>query len=104
MYKLGARYKNYFTKKAFVFTLIIGVVFLLFSLVVNFYAGTYATESAGNSVQDILPREDYAPIRQDAVLMKKGAENPAATALLDYLKTATALAIIEKFGYDLPKK
>jgi len=52
----------------------------------------------------IIPREDYSPIRQDAVLMKKGAENPAATALLDYLKSAPALAIIEKFGYDLPKK
>jgi molybdate transport system substrate-binding protein len=36
--------------------------------------------------------------------MKKGAENPTATALLDYLKSAPALAIIEKFGYDLPKK
>jgi molybdate transport system substrate-binding protein len=52
----------------------------------------------------IIPRDHYAPIRQDAVLMKKGAENPAATALLDYLKSAPALAIIEKFGYDLPKK
>jgi molybdate transport system substrate-binding protein len=52
----------------------------------------------------IIPREDYSPIRQDAVLMKKGTENPAATALLDYLKSAPALAIIEKFGYDLPKK
>ncbi len=52
----------------------------------------------------VIPREYYSPIRQDAVLMKKGAENPAATALLDYLKTAPALAIIEKYGYDLPKK
>jgi len=52
----------------------------------------------------IIPRDHYAPIRQAAVLMKKGAENPAATALLDYLKTAPALAIIEKYGYDLPKK
>jgi molybdate transport system substrate-binding protein len=52
----------------------------------------------------MIPRDDYAPIRQDAVLMKKGAENPAAPALLDYLKSGPALAIIEKFGYDLPKK
>jgi molybdate transport system substrate-binding protein len=52
----------------------------------------------------IIPRDYYAPIRQDAVLMKKGAENPAAPALLDYLKSAPALAIIEKYGYDLPKK
>jgi molybdate transport system substrate-binding protein len=52
----------------------------------------------------IIPSSDYAPIRQGAVLMKKGAENPAAPALLDYLKSAPALAIIEKYGYDLPKK
>jgi molybdate transport system substrate-binding protein len=51
----------------------------------------------------IIPSNDYAPIRQGAVLMKKGAENPAAPALLDYLKSAPALAIIKKYGYDLPK-
>jgi molybdate transport system substrate-binding protein len=51
----------------------------------------------------IIPGDYYAPIRQGAVLMKKGAENPAAPALLDYLKSAPALAIIEKYGYDLPK-
>jgi molybdate transport system substrate-binding protein len=50
----------------------------------------------------IIPGNYYAPIRQGAVLMKKGAENPAASALLDYLKSAPALAIIEKYGYDLP--
>jgi molybdate transport system substrate-binding protein len=52
----------------------------------------------------IIPGDYYAPIRQGAVLLKKGAENPAAPALLDYLKSAPALAIIEKYGYDLPKK
>ena len=51
----------------------------------------------------IIPDDYYAPIRQGAVLLKKGAENPAAPALLDYLKSAPALAIIEKYGYDLPK-
>ena len=51
----------------------------------------------------IIPGDDYAPIRQGAVLMKKGAENPAASALMDYLKSAPALAIIKKYGYDLPE-
>ena len=51
----------------------------------------------------IIPANYYAPIRQSAVLMKKGAENPAAPALMSYLKSAPALAIIEKYGYDLPK-
>ncbi len=51
----------------------------------------------------IIPGTDYAPIRQGAVLLKKGAENPAALALLSYLKSAPALAIIKKYGYDLAK-
>jgi molybdate transport system substrate-binding protein len=50
----------------------------------------------------IVPQSLYAPIKQDAVLLTLGAENPAAKALLDYLKSAPALAIIKKYGYDLP--
>lgn len=51
----------------------------------------------------IIPGTLHAPIKQDAVLLTLGAENPAAIALLNYLKSAPALAIIEKYGYDLPK-
>lgn len=50
----------------------------------------------------IVPPNLYAPIKQDAVLLTLGAENPAAKALLDYLKSAPALAIIQKYGYGLP--
>jgi molybdate transport system substrate-binding protein len=51
----------------------------------------------------IIPGNYYTPIRQGAILMRQGAENPAAPALLNYLKSAPALAIIQKYGYDLPK-
>jgi len=51
----------------------------------------------------IVPADKYAPIRQDAVLLKTGADNPAAHALLDFLESDKALAIIEKYGYVLPK-
>lgn len=49
-----------------------------------------------------LPDNLYQPIRQDAVLLKTGAENPAATALLEFLKSEQAQEIIKKYGYSLP--
>lgn len=51
----------------------------------------------------IIPDNLYTPIRQTAVLMKKGAKNPGAAALIDYLKSKPALAIIKTYGYDLAK-
>jgi molybdate transport system substrate-binding protein len=47
----------------------------------------------------IIPADRHTPIKQSAVLMINGAENPAAVALLSYLKSAPALAIIKKYGY-----
>jgi molybdate transport system substrate-binding protein len=49
----------------------------------------------------IIPNDRYKPIRQDAVLLKNGAENPAAQALLKFLKSPEALEIIKKYGYGL---
>lgn len=56
------------------------------------------TEGSGWIVPDTL----HDPIRQDAILLKKGEPNPAAPALLAFLKSPEAKAIIEKFGYSLP--
>lgn len=47
----------------------------------------------------MVPQELYKPIRQDAVLLKKGANNPAAIGFLQFLKGPEAHAIIEKYGY-----
>ncbi len=49
----------------------------------------------------IVPSNLHSPIFQDAILLKKGAENPAAPALLKFLKSPEAQAIIRKYGYDL---
>lgn len=48
-----------------------------------------------------VPQDLYTPIRQDAVLLKTGADDPAATAFVDFLKTDEAKAIIAKYGYGL---
>lgn len=47
----------------------------------------------------VVPQDLYSPIRQDAVLLKTGAGDPAATAFMDFLKGTEARAIIEKYGY-----
>jgi len=57
-----------------------------------------ALDSSGS--RWLVPGSLYAPIRQDAVLLTKGKDNPAAHALLDYLRGDAAKAIIQKYGYD----
>ncbi len=49
----------------------------------------------------IVPEAMYDPIRQDALILKQGANNPAATALVEYLKGPEAAKVIESFGYKL---
>jgi len=49
----------------------------------------------------ILPSNLYSPIRQDAVILAKGRDRPAARALIDYLKSERSKAIIRSFGYEL---
>lgn len=48
-----------------------------------------------------VPQAYYAPIRQDAVLLKHGAGNAAAHALIGWLQADEARTIIERFGYGL---
>ncbi len=47
----------------------------------------------------LVPPALYGEIRQDAVLLKAGAANPAAAALLAWLKTEPAKAVIQVYGY-----
>ncbi|PKM13539.1 MAG: molybdate ABC transporter substrate-binding protein [Gammaproteobacteria bacterium HGW-Gammaproteobacteria-3] len=51
----------------------------------------------------IIPDNLHGPFRQMAVLLKTGAKNPAALALVDFLKSPTARSIIEKYGFGLPE-
>jgi molybdate transport system substrate-binding protein len=47
----------------------------------------------------LVPQALYGEIRQDAVLLKAGEKNPAATALLAYLKSDAAKSVIASYGY-----
>lgn len=49
----------------------------------------------------IVPDDYYAPIAQAAVLLHRGADNPAANAFLDFLRGDSARAVIERYGYGV---
>ena len=49
----------------------------------------------------IVPGNLYQPIRQDAVILDKGKDKPAAEALMKYLKGDKARAVIKSYGYEL---
>lgn len=49
-----------------------------------------------------VPTELYPALRQDAILVARARQNPAARAFLDFLKTPQARTLITDLGYDLP--
>jgi molybdate transport system substrate-binding protein len=59
------------------------------------------SQVAGNAKGSrwLVPQRLYKPIRQDAVLLKKAADNKAAVAFVAFLKGPDARKIIEKYGY-----
>jgi molybdate transport system substrate-binding protein len=50
----------------------------------------------------IVPRNLYAPIRQDAIVLAPGRDKPAALALLQFLRGDWARARMVSFGYAAP--
>jgi molybdate transport system substrate-binding protein len=49
----------------------------------------------------IVPAALHDPIKQDAVILNKGKDSVAAKALMDYLKSPKAAAVIKSYGYQL---
>lgn len=48
----------------------------------------------------VIPQVQYDPIRQDAVLLRRGADNDAARALLRLLQSPDIRNLIRSYGYD----
>jgi molybdate transport system substrate-binding protein len=48
----------------------------------------------------VVPSHLHAPIKQDAVLLQRGRDNPAAMALLAFLRSEAARALIRSHGYE----
>ena len=59
---------------------------------------TAATAGPGGSAWEVPPAL-YEPIRQDAALLGRAQDNPAARALLSFLRSPAARHIIRKQGY-----
>ena len=49
----------------------------------------------------IVPANLHPPIRQDAVVLANGRGNAAAGALMAYLKSEQAKAVIRAYGYGI---
>lgn len=50
----------------------------------------------------LVPTHLHDPIRQDAILLRRGERNPAASALLAFLRSDAALKVLDDFGYGRP--
>ncbi len=48
----------------------------------------------------VVPANLHSPLRQDAVLLARGKNNPAALQLMTFMKSGQARAIINSFGYE----
>lgn len=48
-----------------------------------------------------IPADYYSPIEQAAVLLQKGASNPAAVSFLDFLKGRQSREVIASYGYEV---
>ncbi|CAG0910602.1 unnamed protein product, partial [Cyprideis torosa] len=47
-----------------------------------------------------IPMQLYQPIKQDAVLLNRGKDNPAAGALLDFLRSEAVEKVLIAYGYQ----
>ena len=63
------------------------------------YSAVLASNKPGS--QWLVPQNLHPPLNQDAILITRAQNNPAARALLDYFKTPAARDVIESLGYDL---
>jgi molybdate transport system substrate-binding protein len=61
-----------------------------------FYKGAFTHGSGW-----VIPQSLYAPIKQDVVLLKKGADTPIAQQFIDYLHSDYAKSVIQDYGYRL---
>ncbi len=55
------------------------------------------------SQQFLIPEDLYRPIRQEAVLLDRGASNEAARIFYDYIRSPPGIRLIDAAGYGVPE-
>lgn len=65
------------------------------------YSQVIKNGTIGSGSGWLVPGNLHDPIRQDAVILAKGKDKPAAIALMNYLKGEKAQTVIKSFGYAL---
>jgi molybdate transport system substrate-binding protein len=48
----------------------------------------------------VVPAHLHSPLKQDAVLLARGKNNPAALQLMTFMTSGQARAILNSFGYE----
>jgi molybdate transport system substrate-binding protein len=66
------------------------------------YSQVIRNDRIGSGSGWMVPEKLYDPIRQDAVILARGKDKAGPLALMNYLKSDKAKAIIRSFGYTLP--
>ena len=56
----------------------------------------------GDAAYVLVPADYHDPIRQDAILLNRGRDNPAAHAFIGFLRGIDARRIIAEAGFELP--
>jgi molybdate transport system substrate-binding protein len=65
------------------------------------FVGYSQIKSVTGGSRWIVPARLHQPIEQQAILLKTGAGNPAASAFMRFLRSGTAQTIIKRYGYDI---
>jgi molybdate transport system substrate-binding protein len=65
------------------------------------FSQVHQQDRIGSGSSWIIPASLYNPIRQDAVLLRRGANNQAAIAFLKFIRSEPGRAIIESSGYQV---
>jgi molybdate transport system substrate-binding protein len=70
---------------------------------VGFVAASQVIGRAKGQYQ-LIPESIYTPIRQDAVILKSGAKNTAATEFFEFLKSPKAKQMMTLYGYGVSQE